>query len=179
MDIFGLTAPVIIAGMIMLAIVIIKVVPYILTKTAFKDYNNFDIRNSVSYHHFAGNSGANFTNLQLEVDPIKHSNGKYVVKLENLPRAFNDVNLNLSDKNCDVKVKQTVDMIFGIRVDVLWRIDASGNRYDWDDAYISLWGDHIEPLLKEASLKIKQQRLADKELVDELEGKAPFEKGKD
>lgn len=176
MEIFGLSAPVIIAGIIVIGIVITKVVPLILSRNAFQDYQNFDVRDSVAFFSFAGNSGAGYSNLKLEEDPIKHSNGKISMKLESLPRPFNDVNINQADEDCDIKVKQTYDMVFGIRVDVLCRIDASGNRYDWDDAYISSWDTHVAPLREEAALLEKKKKLEERELKDEFEGKPPFEK---
>lgn len=176
MDIFGLSAPVIIAGIIVIGIVITKVVPLILSRNAFQDYKNFDVRDSVSFWSFAGNTGPSYNNLQLEEDPEKHSNGRVSMKLERLPRAFNDVNINQADEDCDIKVKQTYDMVFGIRVEVLCRIDASGSRQDWDDAYISSWDTHVAPLRKEAALLEKKKRLEERELKDEFEGKPPFEK---
>jgi hypothetical protein len=167
MSVFGVSEPVVI-GILALIAIIIYVASMMFRRRLTTDYSNFDIRHSVAYFHFAGVVGPGYANLQLKEPPIIHGNGKATLHLETLPRAFNDVCIDKLSKECNYKIKDTAENLFGTRVDIYLNIDANGNKQQWDNVLVQNWDMYVDRFSKSAKSKVLMDRLLEKEFDDEI-----------
>jgi len=178
MVIMGVSEPVIIAGIVALIVFMLKVLPTLRKKKSLIDYDNFNMKESNAFWTYAGTGPApSYTGIQLDKSPVIHSNGRATVWLEGIPNPLQDVAINEMDKDCDVMIKRTADALFGVRIDVLSRIDANGCRHEWDNVYVQNWQTYRDRFMDAAKHEIASKALGDKELLDELKGSIPSLKG--
>ena len=171
MPIFGISEPILIALIVLAMIFILKVLPEIQKKKSLIDYNNFNVKESNAYWTYAGSGNAPaYTNIGLDKAPVIHSNGRATVWLEGIPNPLQDVAINEFDEECDCVIKRTADALFGVRVDVLCRIDANGCRHDWDNVWVQNWQSYRNRFMEAAKNEVASKGLKDRELLDELKG---------
>lgn len=174
MPIGGVSDPVIVAILVTIGIFMVYVFPKLLAKKSLINYNNFDVRNTNAFYHFAGISGPGYHNLQIKERPTYYANGRYSIQLEGLPKPLNDVNLNPFDGDCNVKIKLAANTFFGERIDVLCNIDANGHKSPWDSVYVENWDRYVDRLKDSSKHKILKEVLENKELADEIKGQQPL-----
>ena len=174
MSVFGVSEPVII-GIIVLIIFFIKYgLPYVKKKKSLTDYDNYNIKNSVAFWTFAGNGGPSYTNVPLSKTPITHDNDNATVYLEGIPEPLRGVKLNENNVDCDIMIKRTPETAFGIRVDVLCRIDANGIRRGWDNAYVQNWNHLRDRFVEVGKHEYLKAQLNNKEFINELKDILPI-----
>ena len=168
MSVFGVSEPVIIAGIVCVIVFIKYGLPILIKKKTTIDYNNFDFKNTVAFHHFGGTFGPGYSNLQLKEAPTVHGDSKATMWLEGLPRPFTDLNINPLSKKYNFKIKNTADAIFGTRIDVYWNVDANGNKTQWDNVLVQNWNIYSDELQKSAKEKVLINSLMEKEFTNEV-----------
>lgn len=171
-EMFGLSAPVLVAILVSIVVFFIYVLPLLFKSKPTTDYKNFDWKSSVAHHHFGGVGGPGYHNLRIKEAPATHINSKATMWLEGLPHAFTNLNINPLSPDCNFKIKITADSAFGTRIDVYWNVDANGNVQQWDNMLVQDWTMYANKLGKSAKSKLMVTQLAEKEFNDEIKGVA-------